>query len=83
MPRWLKRVLLFVAVFVGCVPITGILAIVLTPLLWKLEDVVHIELAGHSGPSDWMIYLIHALVVAGALALLVRILRKRDRSLPE
>jgi hypothetical protein len=83
MPIWLKRVLLFVAVFIGCVPITAVLAIALTPLLWKLEDVVHVELAGHSGPSDWVICLIYVLVVVGALALLARTFRKRERSLPD
>ncbi len=30
----------------------------LTPVLWKLEPVLHMELAGHSGPSDWFFYVI-------------------------
>jgi hypothetical protein len=35
---------------------SGILiAIILTPLWWKLEPVLHLELAGHSGPADWLL----------------------------
>ena len=76
MPTWLNRVLLFVAVFFVCVPVTWIAAMMLTPLLWKLEPVLHMELAGHSGPSDWVFYLLHAIVVAGTFALAMRIFRQ-------
>jgi len=75
MPRWLKLVLLFVAVFVGCVPLTWIGAMMLTPVLWRLEGVLHVELAGHSGPSDWVFYVVHALVVAAVFALVMRMMR--------
>jgi hypothetical protein len=80
MPRWLRRALLFAAVFVGCVPITGVVAIVLTPLLWKLEDVVRVELAGHSGPSDWVLYVLHTVVVAVIFLMVLRISRKRSQA---
>ena len=52
------------AVLVGF-PLGWIGAMALTPLLWRLEPVLHMELAGHSGPSDWIFYLVWALVIPG------------------
>jgi len=37
----------FVGGVVGC--------FLATPLLWKLEAPTGLELAGHSGPSDWLL----------------------------
>jgi ABC-type antimicrobial peptide transport system permease subunit len=48
---------LVLAVVVG-VPIGWLVAMLLTPLLWRLEPVLHIELAGHSGPADWIFYVV-------------------------
>ena len=45
------------AVLIG-VPSGWIIAMMLTPVLWKLEPIVHMELAGHSGPSDWIFYVV-------------------------
>jgi hypothetical protein len=36
----------------------GISALLLTRALYKLEDVLGIELAGHSGPAEWVIGLV-------------------------
>lgn len=44
-------------------PIGWIAAMAATPLLWKLEPVLGMELAGHSGPSDWIFYLVWAIVL--------------------
>ena len=60
---WKKHILfaftaLCCGVFLGA--ITSILA---TPILWKLEPILHIELAGHSGPSDWVIVVFIAVWV--------------------
>jgi len=44
-------------------PLGWITAMLLTPLLWRLEPVLHIELAGHSVPSDWVFYVVWAVVV--------------------
>jgi len=52
------------AVLVGF-PAGWIFAMALTPLLWRLEPVFHMELAGHSGPSDWIFYLVWAFVIPG------------------
>ncbi len=80
MPTWFKRVLLFVALFFLCIPVSWIVAMMLTPVLWKLEPVLHVELAGHSGPSDWVMYVIHGIVVVGVFALVLRIFRPPDAS---
>ena len=58
------------AVLIG-LPLGWIVAMMMTPLLWKLEPVLHMELAGHSGPSDWIFYVVWAVVIP-LLFLLVR-----------
>lgn len=55
-------VLLVLAIVIG-LPVGWIAAMMLTPVLWKLEPVLHMELAGHSGPSDWVFYVVWALVI--------------------
>jgi len=56
--NWIAAILALAVGFpTGC-----ILAMLLTPVLWRLEPVLHMELAGHSGPSDWVFYLIWALL---------------------
>jgi ABC-type antimicrobial peptide transport system permease subunit len=58
------------AVVVG-IPLGWILTMISTPILWRLEPILHMELAGHSGPSDWVFYVAWA-VVLPALFLLFR-----------
>ncbi|HLY43902.1 MAG TPA: hypothetical protein VKR52_22005 [Terracidiphilus sp.] len=58
-------------------PAGWILAMALTPLLWRLEAPLHMELAGHSGPSDWIFYLVWALVIP-AFFLFFRFVVLRD-----
>jgi hypothetical protein len=45
-------------------------AMLLTPVLWKLEPILHMELAGHSGPSDWIFCVVWALIIPGLFLLL-------------
>jgi len=40
-----------------------------TPVLWKLEPVVGVELAGHSGPADWIIWTLAVAFALGVTAL--------------
>jgi len=63
------------------VPGGWMIAMLLTPLLWKLEPILHMELAGHSGPSDWVFFVVWAVVIP-ALFLVLRftILRQRKNS---
>jgi hypothetical protein len=63
-----------VALVVG-LPLGWILTMMMTPLLWRLELPLHLELAGHSGPSDWVFYVVWGLVIPGVFAVLRRYLR--------
>jgi hypothetical protein len=63
-------VAIILAVLIG-VPLGWIVAMMLTPALWALEPILHMELAGHSGPSDWIFYVVW-LVVIPLLFLLFR-----------
>ncbi len=62
------------AVLAG-VPLGWIITMMMTPLLWKLEPVLHMELAGHSGPSDWIFYVVWAVVVPILFLMFRRMLR--------
>jgi hypothetical protein len=56
---------------VGGFVVGFVAAMLSTPLLWKLEPVLGMELAGHSGPSDRVIYVFIALFVVLIEALLL------------
>lgn len=60
-----KRTLLAIAaaVVIGF-PTGWIITMLLTPTLWKLEPVLNMELAGHSGPSDWVFYVVWVLLIS-------------------
>lgn len=58
----MKRVLITLIAAVLSFPVGGLIAFLCTPLLWRLEGLFHVELAGHSGPSDWI------LIAAGLMA---------------
>ena len=53
---------LLVAVVAGF-PVGWFVAMLLTPVFWWLESILHVELAGHSGPSDWLMIVIMAVTV--------------------
>lgn len=57
-------------------PVGWITAMLLTPLLWKLEHILNIELAGHSGPADWIFFAIWALVFAALFFVFRSVLRR-------
>jgi ABC-type antimicrobial peptide transport system permease subunit len=61
---------LLIAVVVG-LPSGWFVAMLLTPVFWWLESILHVELAGHSGPSDWLMFTI-MVVTAGVLFFLLR-----------
>jgi ABC-type antimicrobial peptide transport system permease subunit len=66
-----RTILAAVAAVVVGFPLGGIVAFLLTPVFWRLEPILHVELAGHSGPSDWLILVIMA-VTACVLFFLFR-----------
>jgi hypothetical protein len=49
----------------------------ITPLLWKLESEAGIELAGHSGPADWVLLTLCAAFTLGVTGLYVWSTRPR------
>jgi ABC-type antimicrobial peptide transport system permease subunit len=70
-----KTILALVIAVVAGLPLGWIVAMLLTPVLWRLEPVLNMELAGHSGPSDWVFIVIWAMV-AIVLFLFLRALFK-------
>ena len=62
------------AVLIG-VPGGWVIAMLLTPALWHLEPILHIELAGHSGPSDWILYLVWLILIPLLFGIFWRLLR--------
>jgi len=75
--RKLKRsaITLILAVLTG-LPLGWVVSMMLTPVLWKMEPVLHMELAGHSGPSDWVFYVVWLVVVPLLFVIFRWMLRK-------
>jgi hypothetical protein len=51
MKRWILTIIMAIIAFQG----GALFSFLLTPLLWKLESPLHMELAGHSGPANWIL----------------------------
>ena len=68
-----KAILALLIAVVVSLPPGWIVAMLLTPLLWRLEPVLNLELAGHSGPSDWVFLLIWAIVAIAFFMVLRRV----------
>jgi len=60
-------------------PTGWIISMLLTPVLWRLEPILHMELAGHSGPSDWVFYVVWAVAIPALFLLFRFILHKRKK----
>ena len=56
------------------------LAMLLTPVLWRLEPILHMELAGHSGPSDWVFYVVWLVLVPSLFGLFRWMMAGRKRT---
>jgi len=67
---------LVLAVLIG-LPLGWIVSMMLTPVLWNLEPILHMELAGHSGPSDWVFYVVWLVLVPLLFVLFRWMLRMR------
>ena len=74
-----KTVLALLFALLLGLPLGWITAMLLTPTLWRLEPILNVELAGHSGPSDWVFLVIWAVIAIG-LFLLFRGLSRRPKS---
>ena len=77
-----KHALAMTLALVVGMPAGAILTMAMTPLLWDLEKPLQMELAGHSGPSDWVFYVVWAVVIP-ALFVLFRYTVFRDRAKPQ
>jgi len=67
------------ALLVG-LPIGWILTMMATPVLWRLDPILKMELACHSGPSDWVFYLGWGIVVPSLFLLFKRIFTKASQT---
>jgi len=63
MSRMKRTGLALAFAFAVGLPAGWILAFLATPILWRLEPVLKMELAGHSGPSDWVFYVVWGIVI--------------------
>jgi hypothetical protein len=66
------------AIVIG-IPTGWILTMLLTPVLWNLEPVLNMELAGHSGPSDWVFYLVWTILTISLFCLFRFVLFRTPR----
>jgi hypothetical protein len=76
-----KTILALLIAAIASFPLGWIVAMLLTPLLWRLEPILKIELAGHSGPADWVFLTIWAIIAAG-LFLAFRIVFAKPKGRP-
>ncbi|HEU5234519.1 MAG TPA: hypothetical protein VFU50_16785 [Terriglobales bacterium] len=77
----MKRLILAsaLAVLIG-VPSGWVIAMLLTPAFWRLEPILHMELAGHSGPSDWIFYLVWLIVIPLLFGIFWGLLRQKAKA---
>ena len=61
-------------------PVSFVCGMLMTPLLWRLEPVLKMELAGHSGPSDWILGTLFAVMTIAIAAVLFWVTRPRRDS---
>ena len=54
------------------IPGTFVVSFLMTPTLWRLETVVGIELAGHSGPEGW-VFAVNLVVIAAAVFAVLKV----------
>jgi hypothetical protein len=74
----MRTIKLIVGSLLIAFPITYIGTFLLTPVYWKLEPILGIELAGHSGPSDW-VFEVNLVVIAAVIFLFLKfVFRTRD-----
>jgi hypothetical protein len=67
---------LLVAAPIIALPFSFVTGVLLTPLLWRLEPVLGLELAGHSGPSDWILESIFGITTVLVVGLGFAVVRR-------
>ena len=71
---------LLLAAGIVALPVSFIGGMAMTPLLWRLEPVLGMELAGHSGPSDWILATLFGIVTVGMFGMLLWLTREKEPS---
>ena len=71
---------LLIAAALVALPVSFIGGMAMTPLLWRLESVLGMELAGHSGPSDWILVTLFGIATVLFFVALLWITRWRPTS---
>lgn len=61
-------------------PVGWVASMFLTPVLWDLEPILHMELAGHSGPSDWVFYVVWSILIPILFVAFRRLIRFSTRN---
>jgi hypothetical protein len=67
---------LLVAAPIIALPFSFVTGVLLTPLLWRLEPVLGLGLAGHSGPSDWILESIFGITTVLVVGLGFAVVRR-------
>lgn len=81
---FMKRTLVAAALAIAAgFPLGWIMAMLATPILWRLEPVLHIELAGHSGPSDWVFYVGWAIIMPALFGAFLKVISRSAKSRTE
>ena len=76
----LRKLLVAIVIAVPVALVSAFLTgMLLTPVLWKLEPVLGMELAGHSGPCDWILWTLFALFTIVILAIALRVLFRENK----
>jgi len=73
----LRYLALLTAAALVALPVSFIGGMAMTPVLWRLEPVLRMELAGHSGPSDWILASLFGITTVLVFAALLWVTRSR------
>lgn len=73
----LRYIGLLIAAALVALPVSFISGMLMTPLLWRLEPILGMELAGHSGPSDWILASLFGITTVLVFATLLWVTRWR------
>ena len=67
----------FIVAALVSLPVSFVGAMTMTPWLYRLEPVLGMELAGHSGPSDWILATAFGITTIIVATLILRMMRPR------
>jgi hypothetical protein len=77
---WKRHIAYLAISIVGGFVVGFVAGVLCTPILWKLEPILNVELAGHSGPADWVMLLFFGVCAVIIELLLVFSYRRHQRA---